>query len=151
MKDVAIMALSECDTDGTTLAELARFLELMACWPATAASGLPGERSKIAFFLRAILDSGGEILIIRLYQGEGRICGAIAAEWRQDGVTLHGPVLNIGDWAGHAEALLSSLARCMSERNLQLPESSHVVVPASKENRNLHRFARDHGFTISEL
>ena len=140
MKDVAIRPLTQQDTEAA-----ARFISLDNTGEAAALPDLPTARAEAAHLLRRVLERELPAFTLRLYEGTGRICGLIALS-PDDPSVLLGPLLHIGDWAGHADAMLTALRNALtSGRNTMVSENGMLSVRFYPGNRNMHSLVERHG------
>ncbi|MFW5994989.1 MAG: hypothetical protein ACOCRN_02675 [Spirochaetia bacterium] len=158
MKDVSISKLV-----AENVQEAALFIDVMNSGEAAFVPSLAADRASIAGHLRTLLqlEEVPSPRVLRLYEGQGRICGFLGAAPRdpamQSGsnfespapqLVLQGPLLSIGDWAGHADALFRSLIGEISKMAENGGYAKHLELEFYPANRNIRRFAERHGFTI---
>lgn len=167
MKDVAIKTL-----DFEDLREAAAFVDLVNTGEARFIPSLDADRDSLVAHFHTLLRMNGvpSPKLLRLYEGDGRVCGFLAATPRSEApayrsdyhshmaaaqsagessptgygdphrLVLGGPLLTVGDWAGHADALFNALVN-------ELDESTNFLeLDYYPANHNMRRFAERHGF-----
>ncbi|MFP4643884.1 MAG: N-acetyltransferase family protein [Spirochaetales bacterium] len=146
MKDVSIHVLTAEDADAA-----ARFIALVNTGEATALPDLPTTKDEARAVIERVLAVGVPAFILRLYEGEGRICGFIAVSPENTSVLL-GPLLHIGDWAGHAEAMLRAVLDAVHLRESRfLNKSETLSVRFYSANRNMRALIERHGGPVIDL
>ena len=139
MKDVAIRPITPQDVETA-----ARFISLVNTGEATMFPDLAGTRAEITQMATRIVESGLPAFTLRLYEGEGRICGFIALSPDNPSLLL-GPLLHIGDWAGHADAMFRALINAVGPADYQTRSGTDTFsVHFFPANRNMHAFVLRH-------